>query len=74
MIEHNLTIGTLLCYINNKSDIVINMTTDSMVISMRLSGRSGRRLKRMANQHGWTPSDTSARLVEEGFGGWNSPS
>ena len=23
--------------------------------------------KRMANRHGWTPSDTSARLVEEGL-------
>ncbi|MGA2456297.1 MAG: hypothetical protein ABSF85_01795 [Terriglobales bacterium] len=39
----------------------------SMVISMRLPAESGKRLKRMANRHGWTPSDTSARLVEEGL-------
>ncbi len=38
-----------------------------MVISMRLPAASGKRLKRMANRHGWTPSDTSARLVEEGL-------
>ena len=34
---------------------------------MRLPVESGRRLKRMANRHGWTPSDASARLVEEGL-------
>jgi len=34
---------------------------------MRLPMESGRRLKRMANRHGWTPSDASARLVEEGL-------
>src|SRR5579864_8897800 len=39
----------------------------SMVVSMRLPVESGKRLKRMANRHGWTPSDTSARLVEEGL-------
>jgi hypothetical protein len=39
----------------------------SMVISMRLPQESGKRLKRMANRHGWTPSDASARLVEEGL-------
>src|ERR1700689_3413830 len=39
----------------------------SMVISMRLPVESGRRLKRMANRHGWTPSDASARLGEEGL-------
>ncbi len=39
----------------------------SMVISMRLPMKSGKRLKRMANAHGWTPSDASARLVEEGL-------
>ena len=38
-----------------------------MVLSMRLSVDSGKRLKRMANRHGWTPSDASARLVEEGL-------
>jgi len=39
----------------------------SMVISMRLPTESGQRLKRMAKRHGWTPSDASARLVEEGL-------
>jgi hypothetical protein len=39
----------------------------SMVISMRLSVKSGKRLKRLASRHGWTPSDASARLVEEGL-------
>ncbi len=38
-----------------------------MVLSMRLPLESGQRLKRMANQRGWTPSDASARLVEEGL-------
>ena len=42
-------------------------TTQSTVISMRLPAASGKRLKRLANRHGWTPSDTSARLVEEGL-------
>jgi len=39
----------------------------STVISMRLPAASGRRLKRMANRHGWTTSDASSRLVEEGL-------
>jgi hypothetical protein len=39
----------------------------SVVISMRLPLESGARLKRMATRHGWTPSDASARLVEEGL-------
>lgn len=42
-------------------------TTRSTVLSMRLSAESGNRLKRLANRHGWTPSDASARLVEEGL-------
>jgi hypothetical protein len=42
-------------------------TTRPVVISMRLPAESGSRLKRMANRHGWTPSDASARLVEEGL-------
>ncbi len=42
-------------------------STRSVVISMRLPTESGNRLKRMANRHGWTPSDASARLVEEGL-------
>ena len=51
------------------SDNVYNviMTADSIVISMRLRAKSGERLKRMANRNGWTPSETSARLVEEGL-------
>jgi hypothetical protein len=39
----------------------------SIVVSMRLPVASGRRLKRIANRHGWTASDASARLVEEGL-------
>jgi hypothetical protein len=42
-------------------------STRSSVISMRLPAASGKRLKRMANRHGWTASDASARLVEEGL-------
>jgi len=34
---------------------------------MRLPVASSKRLKRMATRHGWTPSDASARLVEEGL-------
>jgi|SRR5579872_1583286 len=41
--------------------------TGSMVVSMRLPMESGQRLKRMARRHGWTASDASARLVEEGL-------
>ena len=43
------------------------MAANSMVISMRLPVESGERLRRMAKRFGWTPSDTSARLVEEGL-------
>lgn len=39
----------------------------SVVLSMRLPVESAKRLKRIASRHGWTPSDTSARLVEEGL-------
>ena len=41
--------------------------TRSVVLSMRLPLESGKRLKRIARRHGWTPSDASARLVEEGL-------
>ena len=41
--------------------------TRPVVVSMRLPAESGNRLKRMARRHGWTPSDASARLVEEGL-------
>jgi len=34
---------------------------------MRLPADAGKRLKRLAHRHGWTPSDASARLVEEGL-------
>jgi len=43
------------------------MASASTVISMRLPGASAERLRRIANRMGWTPSDTSARLVEEGI-------
>lgn len=39
----------------------------STVVSMRLPSETGTRLKRLANRHGWTASDASARLVEEGL-------
>lgn len=42
-------------------------SSHSMVISMRLPEESGKRLKRLASRHGWTASDASARLVEEGL-------
>lgn len=42
-------------------------SASSTVISMRLPLASGKRLKRMAKRHGWTASDASARLVEEGL-------
>jgi hypothetical protein len=41
--------------------------TRSEVVSMRLPLESSQRLKRMAKRYGWTPSDASARLVEEGL-------
>jgi uncharacterized protein (DUF433 family) len=41
--------------------------THSTVISMRLPAESGKRLRRLASRHGWTASDASARLVEEGL-------
>jgi hypothetical protein len=57
-----------LSYISNNSyNDRQAMATTSVVISMRLPSESGKRLKRMAKRHGWTPSDTSARLVEEGL-------
>lgn len=39
----------------------------SKVFSIRLPEESAKRLNRMANRHGWTPSEASARLVEEGL-------
>ncbi len=42
-------------------------SAQSTVISMRLPPSSGKRLKRLASRHGWTTSDASARLVEEGL-------
>jgi hypothetical protein len=46
---------------------VIGAGMDSTVISMRLPAASGSRLRRMASRYGWTPSEASARLVEEGL-------
>ena len=43
------------------------MSGRSVVISMRLPLEIGTRLKRLATRHGWTASDASARLVEEGL-------
>jgi hypothetical protein len=56
----------MLTEVTNREIPVLN-ATQSTVISMRLPAASGKRLKRMANRHGWTPSDASARLVEEGL-------
>ena len=39
----------------------------SLVLSMRLSAESGKRLKRIAKRNGLTSSEASARLVEEGL-------
>src|ERR1700734_3788217 len=39
----------------------------TMVVSRRLPVESGKRLKGLARRHGWTASDASARLVEEGL-------
>ena len=39
----------------------------SVVLSMRLSAESGKRLKRIAKRNGLTSSEASARLVEEGL-------
>src|SRR6185437_16181924 len=39
----------------------------SKVFSIRLPEESAKRLNRMANRHGWTPSEASARLVEVGL-------
>jgi uncharacterized protein (DUF433 family) len=53
-------------YISYKGGAFVRKTR-SMVVSMRLPTESGSRLKRLAIRHGWTPSDASARLVEEGL-------
>jgi uncharacterized protein (DUF433 family) len=43
------------------------MPRESMVLSIRLPRATGERLKRLARRVGRTPSDTTARLVEEGL-------
>lgn len=53
-------------YENDIVEVSMNSKT-SAVISMRLTLESGKRLKQLARRHGWTPSDASARLVEEGL-------
>ena len=60
-----VTILTTITIVTIKGNLM--STTRSVVISMRLPAESGVRLKRMATRHGWTPSDASARLVEEGL-------
>src|SRR5277367_3243496 len=58
-----------MCY-NAYKSYILNFamkSAPSTVISMRLPAASGKRLKRMAQRHGWTASDASARLVEEGL-------
>jgi hypothetical protein len=64
-----LRIWSIECYntYNSYSRKIAMKSTASTVISMRLPAASGKRLKRMANRHGWTASDASARLVEEGL-------
>jgi hypothetical protein len=42
----------------------------STAISIRLPAASENRLKLMATRYGWTPSEASARLVEEGLRRW----
>src|SRR5579863_10213058 len=56
--------NTYISYVVRERAMKSNRST---VISMRLPAESGNRLKRMANRHGWTASDASARLVEEGL-------
>src|SRR5271157_3118696 len=58
--------GVLQCLQDLQAEVFMR-ATNSTVISMRLPAESGKRLKRMANRHGWTASDASARLVEEGL-------
>ncbi|HAK94347.1 MAG TPA: transcriptional regulator [Planctomycetes bacterium] len=43
------------------------MPKESMVLSVRLPRATGERLKRLARRAGRTPSDATARLVEEGL-------
>ena len=57
---------TIVTLVTPSQEAIVD-TTRSVVISMRLPADSGNRLKRMASRHGWTPSDASARLVEEGL-------
>src|ERR1700733_13600923 len=42
----------------------------STVISVQLPAASEHRLKLMTSRYGWTPSEASARLVEEGLRRW----
>jgi hypothetical protein len=46
---------------------IVVMVKQSTVVSMRLSSHTSKRLANVARRHGWTVSDTSARLVEEGL-------
>lgn len=54
------------------SDTIVTKVTfmakrQSTVVSMRLPAASGVRLQRLARRHGWSASEASARLVEEGL-------
>jgi len=40
-----------------------------MVIKHAPAGEQCKRLNAWRRSHGWTPSDASARLVEEGYAG-----
>src|SRR5215212_6091131 len=51
------------CSYNSYNDYMVK----TFVVSMRLPTRVSKRLQSLANRHGWTLSDTSARLVEEGL-------
>ena len=76
--RNHLTMRAHICLAVERSDFLLQClqklprgfgmsATHSTVISMRLPADSGKRLRRMANRHGWTASDASARLVEEGL-------
>ncbi len=68
MVFHFSTLSAYLrCDVYNSYNSYIMGVIRSIVVSMRLPPDSGARLKRMATRHGWTPSDASARLVEEGL-------
>src|ERR1700733_14874823 len=58
---------TILTTVTSATIGILMKPARSIVLSMRLPIESGKRLKRIASRHGWTASDASARLVEEGL-------